>query len=373
MDILQKQFFSLIRAGLWNTPADASLFDVQTDWHQLYRIAKMQTVAGIVFDGLQTLPTDKRPERNLYLKWCNQLLQIEENNRALNFQLHHIYEFLRLNEIEPVLLKGQGIAQNYLHPLHRQPGDIDLYIGKKDYARINKLLLNKATRKYEENYKHTGMKWNGVVIESHRVLARLSNPTADRLLQKEIAHWHTTNTCRQVSIDTCTATLPPLNFDVVYILIHAMSHFLNEGIGLRQLCDWVNLLHAQRSKVDKKAIEQLLQQTGMYQAAKVFGVIAVQYLHLPAEELPVPYSENDLSLGTFLLEDIWEGGNFGQFNTRYGRRPRGYWTKKCHTFIRVCQRCYELHRLAPAEAKWYPFMLAVHCAQAQWYRLSKRR
>jgi hypothetical protein len=36
----QKQFFTLLRAGLWGEKADSSLFDESTDWMTIYNNAK---------------------------------------------------------------------------------------------------------------------------------------------------------------------------------------------------------------------------------------------------------------------------------------------------------------------------------------------
>ena len=95
------------------TPVDTTLFNIQTDWAQLYQSAKVQALLGITFDGMQTLPQELRPKRELYLKWCNALLQIEENNHILNQEIAKVYTLYRANQIEPVLLKGQGVAQNW--------------------------------------------------------------------------------------------------------------------------------------------------------------------------------------------------------------------------------------------------------------------
>lgn len=373
MNAVQQQFFTLVQSGLWGTEADASLFGGQTDWEQIYQAARAQALMGIVLDGIQTLPAEKRPSRGLYLKWCNTLMQIEEKNRLLNRELANVYALCRKHGVEPVLLKGQGVAQNYRNPLHRQCGDIDLYIGAENYAQVNNLLRTEATGEHEENHKHTSIEWHGVTIENHRTLTRLSAPAADRFLQREIARWHNTDLCRRLSVGDCLVTLPPLPFEVVYILTHSALHFLNEGIGLRQVCDWACLLHHERENIDRNKVAELLRRMGLTRAAQVFGVVAVKYLKLPVEDLPVPYSEKDLATGDWLMEDIWQGGNFGQFDTRRKRRPKGYWSGKWYTFTRACKRCYELGALAPAEARWYPMMLALHSAQAQWNRLTGKQ
>lgn len=371
MTNLQKQFFELVRSGLWGTPADASLFDEQTDWQQLYLASRKQTLLGIVLDGVQTLPPEKRPKRMLYLQWCNALMQIEENNSLLNRELAQVYALYRANGIEPVLLKGQGVAQNYRIPLHRQCGDIDLYLGDRHYDTANRLLREEGTDTLEENYQHTCIRWHGISIENHRVIATLKAPGANRRFQKEVERWHDTLLCRQIEIGGTRVTVAPLSFEAGYLLVHSVLHFLNEGIGLRQVCDWVTLLRAHREELDKKEVARLFREWGLTEAAKVFGVLATRYLGLSEEELPVPYAEKDIATGEWLLSDIWQGGNFGQHDDARAQRPKGYWSGKWHTFSRISKRCRELGALAPAEARWFPVSVTLQSIEMQWKKLRK--
>lgn len=370
MDILQEQFFALVRAGLWGTEADPKLFGAGTDWEQLYRTARAQALLGIVFDGVQTLPADCRPGRVLHLKWCNTLLQIEEKNRLLNRELANVYALCREAGVEPVLLKGQGVAQNYRNPLHRQCGDIDLFTGQDDFEKVNELLMPESTRIEEECFKHIGMTWHGVLIENHRVLNNLNAPSADRRFQQEIARWHHTSEARKLRVGDCEVTVPPLTFDAVYILVHSVLHVLNEGIGLRQICDWACLLDKQ--PVDKAAVARELRRYGLTRAARVFGVVAVEYLGLDKDKLPVVYTESDLKMGAWLMQDVWAGGNFGQFSEQNSPRPKGYWSGKWHTLMRVVRRSRKLGRLAPSEARWFPVVVALHSVQMQWKLRTKK-
>ncbi len=366
MTVTQERFFALVRAGLWGTPADATLFPKETDWEELYRCARAQALLGIVFDGVQTLPTECRPPRMLYLQWCNALYQIEENNKLLNRELANVYALCREHGIEPVLLKGQGVAQNYREPLHRHCGDIDLYIGNENFEKVNALLRKEATSEHEENFKHTSMHWHGVPVENHRVLNNLNAPCADSRFQDEIKRWHNTNETRQTQIGACKVSVPPLAFDTVYILLHSILHALNEGIGLRQICDWTNLLYSQREELDKEQAKKLLSEYGLSKSARIFGVIAVNYLGLPVECLPIPYNKEDVTTGKWLLEDIWNSGNFGQYNAKKKRRPKGYWSSKWYTITQMTIRCWNMRRLAPAEAFWYPIVTALHSIRMQW-------
>ena len=83
---MYETFFSLIRAGLWGTPPDTSLFSGMTParWQQLYRLASTQSLLSVFFDGINTLPPNLYPPRNLYLQLAAQTLQIEQANDRLN-------------------------------------------------------------------------------------------------------------------------------------------------------------------------------------------------------------------------------------------------------------------------------------------------
>lgn len=366
-DNMYPKFNILLRAGLWGTPVDASLFNVDTEWTELYRMAKAQTVTAILLDGIQMLPPECRPPRALYLQWCSDMMVIEEKNHQLNRELANVVKLAGQIGARPVLVKGQGIAQCYREPLHRQPGDIDLYIGDEKFEELNRLLRAEATSEEEETYKHTTMMWHDVTIENHRVLISLSSPFMNRKLQRRIKQWaDNPASLRTVNVEDCPVQMPPLEFDVVYVLLHAVLHFLNEGIGVRHVCDWMCLLHAYAGRLDKRQTAALLKEFGLTRAARLFGTIAVEYFGLPAEELPIAYQSRDLPDAQWLLDTILREGNFGRHDKQRKKRPKGYWRSKWYTFMRAATRCVEMKRLSPNEARWYPVALTLHSLKAQW-------
>ncbi len=359
-----KQFFALLRAGLWNQKADAALFESGVDWPFIFKLSKSQSVLGIIFDGIRTLPETCMPERKIYLQWCSLVGKIEQSNSMLNAELQNVFSLYSQHGLTPVLLKGQGVAQNYPNPLHRQCGDIDIYLGEKQYPVANKLLLaGGAVETLEENNKHSGFHWHQVEVENHRIVAQLNAPRANAYFQRMVKNWFPHG--RTATIDGFYTVLPPADFDALFLLIHAIIHFLSGGIGLRQVCDWACLLHAYRAELNPTGIAESYRRTGLTRAGKAFGYIAVEYLGLPAEELLFKLDEKDKKRGEWLLEDILQTGNFGQFDQRRKVKPKGYWSGKWHTFTTIINRCRELGEFAPAEARWYPLMLAIHSAKMQ--------
>lgn len=371
MELLQQQFFSLLQAGLWGKEPNIFLFNYPTDWKQLYVKSKEQCVAGIMLDGIQHLPTDKRPPRALYLEWCNLLMQMEENNQKLNREIAALYDLFRKNGIEPVLVKGQGIAQNYRNPLHRQCGDIDLYVGETHFETANELLMQEATYKSEEIYKHSNIMWHGVEVENHRILINLSAPMADRRLQREIANWaNDLSRCPKLNIGGAMVPVPPTAFNVAYILLHTVSHFLNEGIGIRHVCDWCCLLQ-QLTNEERKEAALLIKDYGLERAARILEIILTEQLGLPARYLIIPPRKEDREKAIWLLNEIWLGGNFGIYSPNRKKIPKGYWNKKWQTYKQVIRRCIQMGSLAPREARWQPIRVIQNMLQVQWRKLRR--
>lgn len=365
------QYFSLLRSGLWGTEADASLFATSTDWMSLFQIAKSQSTLALVYDGILTLPRELQPERRFFLQWSNIVAQIEEENDHLNDRLHEVFDLFQQHGLTPVLLKGQGVAQCYRHPDHRQCGDIDVFIGKRDYEKANALLREEAVTEHNENMKHTGFVWRNVEVEVHRQMAHLSTPWYNAFFQRTLYSWFPKG-CRTMLIKGRPVALNPLEFDVLYVFIHSVYHCLNEGIGLRQICDWAMMLSFYQKELDHKELLRLLKGTGLLKGARAFGAVATDVLGLPADCLPFSLHEKDHRTASWLLADILEGGNFGHHDANRERRPAGHWAGKWFTLRRAFSRCRKMGSLALSEACWYPLSLTLLSIQMQWQLLKRR-
>ena len=363
----QRAFFELVRAGLWGTAAEPSAFGSDTDWRQLYKYGKSQTMLGIMLDGIQTLPSDLRPDRGLYLQWCASVARTEDNNRKLNAEIGNLYALLRGHGVEPVLLKGQGVARNYREPLHRQCGDIDIYIGLKNFELVNSLLSREGEEEAEPTSYHRTFDWHDVVVENHSVLIKMNAPAANCRLQRNIASWHGTE--REVRFDLagCEVSVPPVEFDAVFVLYHAVNHMLYEGVGLRQVCDWACLLHRNSATIDRTGVAREFRALHLAKAARVFGALAVKYLGLPAGNVPVEFGPKDEAACDWLMGEIWDGGNFGHSSAARKPRPKGYWRGKWHTFTAALNHGRKLWRLAPRETIWIPFTMIMNVIKVQWH------
>lgn len=379
--VTRTQLLALLRAGLWGTEVDATLFAPQdTDWRTLYEVAAAQAVIGIVYDGIITLPPHLQPPRPLYMQWCAAVARIEDANALLDRVMCEVIALYEAEGICPVILKGQGVARYYRNPHRRQCGDIDIYVSPENYRKANEILLfNGATRTGEESHKHAAFQYHGAHIENHRLIGMLNSPIANRRFQREIIQWYEEGEeplripDPQAPGRECIILTPPDEFNYVYLLQHALTHFLNSGIGLRHVCDWARFVYVLHERPDLYFLYAMnFQYFGLMRAAWAFAHVAVTHLGLPANRVDINFDQrNNPVLGEKLMDDIWQTGNFGQHDSRIAPRPAGYWTGKWYTFTRATRRCSELRQFAPAEARWYAVTLVRGTLTIQWNRLKQ--
>lgn len=100
------------------------------------KFATVQSVLGLVADkilseeSLTCLLNEAERKRLKHFVISN-----FSTSQMLNNALIAVVQELREYGIDPVLLKGQGIAKYYPVPEFRQCGDVDIYVGEKNFAK----------------------------------------------------------------------------------------------------------------------------------------------------------------------------------------------------------------------------------------------
>ena len=356
------RFFHLLRSGLWGYPANPELFAgmKRAEWERLYETASQQAVLGVVYDGLSTLPAELQPERTLLLQWFMQVVRIENNNRKINQAITRFDSEMRSLGIEYMLLKGPGVATFYPNPLHRQTGDIDIFLLTPEADRAANLWAEVEGSEHSVSVKHTGFRWNDVSYELHHRTDDLHNPFVCHKAELHRRQCAAESGPTTVSINGHDiATLAPeANF--FYMMMHIFSHLMTGGIGLRQFCDCALYIAAHEGQFDNQRLQALFQSVGLTRFADAFAAILTDYLDLAPNLIPYAYQSDELA--EEMLRDIMAGGNFGAYHHR-GRAPRGKWLHKLHTTRIILKRCLRFSGLGLREAAWLPAYYVVRNVQ----------
>lgn len=283
----QQVFFTLLRAGLWEQKVRLQENEA-IDYNEVYRIAQEQSVVGLIAAGIEHLVNVKAP-KDMVLTMVGETLQMEQRNKAMNSFVAQLFAKLQSEGIHAVLIKGQGIAQTYKRPLLRACGDVDLFFDKENYDKAKVYLSSFASHVDPEDKErmHMGMNIDNWIVELHGTMHSEISNRMDRgvdLVQQDIfGH----DGIRKWNNDGVEIALPNADNDVIIVFAHFLHHFYVGGIGLRQICDWCRLLWVYKDSLNHKLLESRISKMGLMQEWECFGELAVKYLGMPKEAVPL--------------------------------------------------------------------------------------
>ena len=347
----EEVFFSLLRSAMWGTPACIP-HDFK-EWNSLFKLAKSQSVFALVADvmlsdsGISSRIPAKTQERLRSFMMANMMTA-----ERLNLLISESAGRLSAEGIRPVLLKGQGVASYYPVPGLRQCGDVDLYVGSRDYRRSYEVLKPFASRIDDARKLDIGIHFDvevaGLDIEVHRFTETYPTRRLNRIYQDASDKGMTDGTVMMlfngVEVDT-----PSDVFNAFYIFGHMFRHFLYEGVGFRQLCDWMMLLHKRKDHIDADALRDLVVSMDMLKPWQTFGCLIVDMMGFPADEFPL-YDGRYSGLVDKVARRILDEGNFGKRRSLFRNKGEDYLINKSRSFFSHFVRVYELFSVFPKHA-----------------------
>lgn len=329
---------------------------VNFDWNAFYHFAKKQTLIGVCFEGIQQLPKKYAPSQDLLLAWLGQSQRIYQRNLLLNEAAAHIYNNIKTGGFRSCILKGQGNAQMYSNPFSRTPGDIDIWVrAERDDIRMLAQQLTKDKGSVgKESLNHIELMIDDIAVELHSTPVILNNSLYNHRLQK----WFKLNADLQCSNivafpnDAGEIAVPTCAFNVIYQLLHLFHHYFYEGVGLRQMIDYYFVVISDELLVIGGTLQRELKHLGLWKFAGAVMYVLHEVLGLSEEKMIAPM---DKKRGKLLLAEILNGGNFGQYDERYGFGHSSFG----HNMQRV-YRDLRLVRYYPAEALSEPIFRTWH-------------
>lgn len=349
---VRNAFFTLLRAGLWGELPDTGCFPLQEkEWNLLYLQARKQTVEGLLYDGILRLPEHYFPSRALLIKWTAEVDALERRNKCMNRVIGELDRWFKENGVEAWLLKGQGLADCYEQPLHRSCGDIDWYFPhRQDYEKVRCLLKEKAVRLEEQAGFSLAYSWNGFLIEHHRRLLDIHNPLVSGYLRQIIKE----ESARVVVWEEAgmKVRLPSPVLTHLLVNAHILKHMLAFGIGLRQLCDSARVCFRYHDVDGGMKLEKIYRKIGLYRWIQLVNHLLIKELGMPGSCSPFPLSVS--TKAGWILEEIWQGGNFGFYDQRFETKQSEPWKKRTHVWQQWLHRTGFHFRYVPWETCWFP-------------------
>lgn len=349
MSTAESQYFALLRAALWGTPFE---IDGAIDWKAVMKTAGYQGNYMIIADLAVRLQGDNKPSDKMLVKMQNYLRGNLLRHLQLKQHLGRVVNLLREQGIEPVLLKGFGLARLYPNPSLRQFGDLDLFVGLDTFheaCALLRALPDAYTWCIEEDVgRHYNVEFGDIVFEIHRVSAEVLDPGEHKVyavIEQDGLKEHS----QRVDLDGLEILVPSKEFTVFFTFFHAWHHFLTAGLGWRQVSDVAMALHVYHGQLDLDKLSQWFVDMHLLKPWLAFGWLMVNTLGLPESEMPL-YDARCKRTARKLYRRIMETGKVKRPRFFEAPSKKHRLLHKIYSFFKVFADFFYRARVFPAAA-----------------------
>ena len=258
----------------------------------MINIASAHGLSAIAYDGLEKA-LDSNPERRnemptqLLLQWYGQCVWQTALFKKKWKATCSLSSLLGEHGIEAVVLKGHSIAQYYPIPEHRYSCDLDLFVAGDDWERACEILEAKGILLEREVYKEVEFSFKGVHVELHRYITPVRGNNT--LLRFEKYLRNILKAGPKMYFEGTRLVCPPLMFNVMLYIEHALGDLLHGKLTLKHVVDWVVL---RKQEIDRVEIEARCKVFGFHRFLMLMDALAnVVEGKMEMASLPSSYRE----------------------------------------------------------------------------------
>lgn len=361
-------FFELIQVAIGRRTR-LSRVPTAEEWNLLYLTAEKQAVLGVCFAGVNSLPKELTltMPMPLKMKWLAVSARIQQRNELMNRRCIEVQKALQAEGLSPSILKGQGMtslykisdgeSENLCYSLGklRQSGDIDVWVPCGMESAMAFIIGKYGKVEYDYINAHVPM-FNDVEVELHWRAGAVTNLLMNRRLQRWLERKETKKMMlagKAILPDGGEITVPSIEFNLYYLMLHCYHHVFETGLGMRQLMDYYFLLRARNLNLCDNHIE-LFRNFGMQRFVCAVMWIMQEVFGLEKNRLLDEPNERD---GRFILREIMDGGNFGHHEGRIRRFTK---SKKWHSICSILQHNFHISMHYPLESFWSVVWIVYH-------------
>lgn len=292
-------FLNLICLGIGH---DHHIQVNDVEWATVEELAKQQGLSAVMVDGVEKLPENKRPPKQLLLQWIGETLQgYEYRYESYCRAISEMSAFYKEHGIEMMVLKGFGCSLNWPKPEHRPCGDIDIWLFGKQRLADEVLSREKNVRIDSSHHHHTVFYWRGFMVENHYDFIHEARHKSHKGLEsifKELGE----DKSNSIQLYGERVYLPSPNLHALFLVRHALNHFVSIGINIRQVLDWAFFVKKNTHEIDWGWLVSVFEQYKMMPFFNCLNAICVEDLGFSSSLFPVIQSVP--SIKERILNDI---------------------------------------------------------------------
>lgn len=306
---MEKFFLEILKAALSGSSFTPDTVSPQ-EKEDVLRLAQIHRVLPLVYDILytnETQVTDTSDPLRRHVK----LLVSQQTQKTAEFLT--VYSQLSAAGLKPLVVKGIICRSVFPKPDFRISSDEDLLISPDEYDRYCGTLVSlgftQQEKRTEDHYQTAFISSTGLRLELHTSLFNNSIELFDPwngLFEK-----CTENAILLNTDSTPVYTLSPTDH-LLYLILHALKHFIHSGVGIRQVCDIVMFSNSCISEIDWEHLFSMCERVNALKFAAGIFTIGRKHLNL-SDEVRDILSRHKVYVHdeSALLQDILSAGIYG--------------------------------------------------------------
>lgn len=297
-----------IRQSLSHIPSDV-------EWGRVYKMAVRHRIIGVLYGGIERLPKEQRPHKDLLLEWYGQAEYYRGMYERQRTAVRSLNGLWRDNGLTVFELKGDSIGRFYPRPELRYSCDYDCLLS--DYEQGNRLVEQQGITVNRDFYKNSSFVWEGLHVENHQFCTPVRGNKAMMRLERVLR--------RLVSENNM------VDFNALFLMEHIWSHFFEEALTLKQLTDWIVFYREFNNSVDWQLFEKYAKDCGFWRFSIAINKITRNILSSSLLMTDLSASERRL------WQSIMSGGGSIEMNNGWKTRMqlvgnyfRNGWKFRCY-------------------------------------------
>lgn len=296
MNNTQHAIMMAIRATINRQPFTAAIDDPR----RFYMLAREGGVSGMMFEAL----SEATCERDILTRFKRDALLYQMHHEKQMVLIKNVSAAFNAHKIDHIYLKGVSLKAIYPEPYMRSMGDVDVLVKPETHERAIDALVEKGFSVTGRSRAHTNLKSpEGLLLEVHPELYSSIHTKHEPLFKNTWSHAIPTDTHRYVF---------NAEFELAYLVYHAIKHFYGTGVGLRSVLDIALYTVKKRDAFNDDALFSLMDQSALTQVFDNLLELGRRYFDLDAFPARADKHTVDAALFQRMTDYLFDSGVHGK-------------------------------------------------------------
>ena len=294
MDIIRRNFFRLLRAGVYESEEQIEPMSAWK-WRQTYELAVQTGLAPLLYDGVEDcegqfflqLPAD------LKVRWGEEAARAAQRYDQSSSELAQLIGQLGYMQLRPVLTEPWATVPLHRHPEHHIIEAACIYFPYETQGNKADEWAEANGSDCDDSHRHLlRYKWQSLQVEHRHRLLTLNNRMTNSTLQGIIEQERLEGGTAYVTIDNQRMETTNATLTMLVALLDIVRTSLNEGLRLWQIVDLGVQLRQQGDRVDFVKLQEWIERLHFTRMAQLVATALTGLLGFSNDEVPfVPASK----------------------------------------------------------------------------------